>query len=343
MFFSIIIPCPKISAGLEKETIPAILKQKGILEIIIIPDKKTKKNFPKTKILPLDGSPAQKRNHGLKKARGEVVVFIDDDAYPDKNWLKNIALNFKKKPKIGGVAGPGLTPPHDPFLAKVSGWFWASPFGSGGAGQYRNWPQKKRLVDDYPTFNLAVKKEFLNKIGGFSCRFWPGEDTKLCLDLVYQLGKKIIYDPRVIVFHHRRKIFLPHLKQLGRYGYHRGLFAKLFPQTSRRPGYFLPALFTLGLFLGPPAYLLFSSLGLTILANFSKNILLVGFGLYFLLLLLNSLWVLAKSKNVAISLLLLMTVPVSHLYYGFMFLFGLLSSLIDPGSIREQGCYTKTQ
>lgn len=341
MLFSIIIPCPKISPGLEKETIPAILKQEGILEIIIIPDKKTRKIFPKTKILPLEGSPAQKRNHGLKKARGEVIAFIDDDAYPDKNWLKNIAQNFKKSPRIAGVAGPGLTPPHDPFLAKVSGWFWASPLGSGGAGQYRNWPQKKRLVDDYPTFNLAIKKAALNEIGGFSCQFWPGEDTKLCLDLVYQLGKKIIYDPAVIVFHHRRKIFFPHLRQLGRYGYHRGLFVKLFPKTSRRLGYFLPALFALGLLLGPLTYFLLSSLGPTILANFFKNILLAGFGLYLLFLFINSLWVLVKSKNVAISLLLLIVVPASHIYYGFMFLFGLLSFLIDPGSIRKKDCYTK--
>jgi len=337
MFFSIIIPCPKITSGLEKETIPAILKQGENLEIIIIPDKKTKKIFPKTKILPLKGSPAQKRNHGLKRARGEIVVFIDDDAYPSSNWLKNIRKNFKKTPRIAGVGGPGLTPPHDPFLAKVSGWFWASPFGSGGAGQYRNWPQKKRLVDDYPTFNLAVRKEALDKVAGFSCQFWPGEDTKLCLDLVYQLGKKIIYDPGVIVFHHRRKIFFPHLKQLGRYGYHRGLFVKLFPKTSRRLGYFLPALFTLGLLLGPLIYFLFSSLGLTVLANLFKNILLVGFGLYLLLLFLNSLWVLVKSKNIGIVFLLLPVILISHVYYGIMFIIGLFQySSTVPGSVEAK-------
>ncbi|KUK84172.1 MAG: glycosyl transferase, partial [Microgenomates bacterium 39_6] len=237
MFFSIIIPCPEINPGLEKETIPAILKQEGNFEIIIVPDKKTSKKFPKTKILPLAGSPTQKRNYGLKQARGEVVVFIDDDAYPSPNWLKIISQNLEKSPKIAAVGGPGLTPPDDPLLAKVSGWFWASPLGSGGAGQYRNWPKKQRLVDDYPTFNLAVEKEALKKIGGFSYQFWSGEDTKLCLDLVYRLGKKIVYDPALVVFHHRRKIFLPHLRQLGRYGYHRGLFVRLFPQTSKRLGY----------------------------------------------------------------------------------------------------------
>ncbi|MDD5074140.1 MAG: glycosyltransferase [Candidatus Shapirobacteria bacterium] len=329
MFFSIVIPCPKITIGLEKETVPAILKQGDNLEIIIVPDQKTSKKFSKTKILPLAGSPAQKRNYGLKQARGEIVVFIDDDAYPGLGWLENIKKNFNKDPNIVGVGGPGLTPPHDPFLAKTSGWFWASPLGSGGAGQYRNWPQKKRNVDDYPTFNLAVRKEALNKIGGFSCQLWPGEDTKLCLDLVYQLGKKIVYDPASVVFHHRRKVFLPRVKQLGRYGYHRGLFAKLFPQTSKKPGYFLPALFALGLLLGPLTYFFFFSFGLITLANFLKNLLLIGFALYLFLLLLNSLWVLAKSKNIAIAFLLLITVPISHIYYGIMFIAGLFRYLKD--------------
>lgn len=333
MFFSIIIPCPKISSSLGKETIPAILKQGADFEIIIIPDKKTSESFPKTKILPLAGSPAEKRNHGLKQARGEVVVFIDDDAYPGPNWLKIINQNLEKSPKITAVGGPGLTPSGDPLLAKVSGWFWASPLGSGGAGQYRNWPKKQRLVDDYPTFNLAVRKEALNQIGGFSCQFWPGEDTKLCLDLVYKLGKKIIYDPALVVFHHRRKIFLPHLKQLGRYGYHRGLFVRLFPQTSKRLGYFLPALFTLGLLLGPIFYYLFLSLGLNSLAYFLSRAYLFCLGLYGMALILNSLWVLEKSRNIIIAFLLLLVVPVSHIYYGFMFVQGLVVGKSQPKKI----------
>src|SRR3990167_9704170 len=33
--------------------------------------------------------PAEKRDLALKYAKGEIFAFIDDDAFPDKNWLKN--------------------------------------------------------------------------------------------------------------------------------------------------------------------------------------------------------------------------------------------------------------
>ncbi|MBU1322752.1 glycosyl transferase, partial [Patescibacteria group bacterium] len=99
-----------------------------------------------------------------------------------------------------------------------------------------------RFVDDYPTFNFLVKKKDFLAVNGFNTQFWPGEDTKLCLDLTHKLGKKILYHPDILVFHHRRPIFLPHLSQISRYGFQRGRFVRLFPQTSLRPAYFLPLL-----------------------------------------------------------------------------------------------------
>jgi len=375
-YISIIIPVKKISNYLREETIPALLSQScQNFEIIVLPDHPTKEKFPKTKIIatwPKIG-PADKRNIGVAKAKGEIIAFIDDDAYPDKDWLKNAIFYFKPQEanskfqinyqspilnfivskflnlhkarngersislsSVVAVCGPGITPPNDPFLAQVSGWMWASFLGAGGAGQYRCWPQKRREVDDFPTFNLLIKRKDFEEAGRFNVNFWPGEDTKLCYDLVYGLKKKIIYDPSVLVYHHRRKIFVPHLKQIGRYGLHRGFFVKILPKTSKRIGYFLPLLFTAGVLLGPIAYLLFIILKFFLLAKVIAIIYLSVIGIYFLGLLASGFWVLLESKNLLAAILIMPTIFISHLFYGIMFLKGLAKKVVKSKFDREK-------
>ncbi|MBQ5511265.1 MAG: hypothetical protein IIT94_09040, partial [Prevotella sp.] len=80
-----------------------------------------------------------------------------------------------------------------------------------------------------------------------------GEDTLLCEDIVYGQGKRLVYDPWAIVYHHRRRLFGPHLRQLGRYAFHRGYFVKKSPKTSFKLSYFVPSLFVLGLVAGGAA------------------------------------------------------------------------------------------
>lgn len=224
---SVIIPC-KTKADLCPELLPALKNA----QIMIVDDQTC------------PGSPAGKRDWAANRAKGNILAFIDSDAYPDKNWL-NHAQKLLKPAKISAVCGPGLTPPTDNWRQKISGLVWSSWLGAGAAGTYRNRQEKSRLVDDYPTFNFLVKKTDFLKIKGFNTQFWPGEDTKLCHDLVYKLNQQILYSPQIIVYHHRRRIFIPHLQQIFRYGCQRGRFMKLFPKTSLRPGYFLPLLIPL--------------------------------------------------------------------------------------------------
>ena len=164
---SIIIPVKRINDYLRKETIPALLAQSyKNFEIIILPDKKSKEKFPKTRVIPTwpKTGPADKRDLGAKKAKGEILAFLDDDSYPRKNWLKNTINIFEKGgEEVAGVCGPQLTPPSDNLRQKASGWVWATWLGSGGAGTYRCAVAGQREVDDFPTVNLLVKKkDFLN-------------------------------------------------------------------------------------------------------------------------------------------------------------------------------------
>jgi glycosyltransferase involved in cell wall biosynthesis len=291
--FSIIIPVRKPTSYLN-ETL-AKLKQQSEkrFEVIVVTDK-------------ISGpvSPATKRNLGSKKAKGEYLAFLDDDSYPSPDWLKNTKKLFTNE--IVAVCGPCLTPPGDDIYKQASGLVWSSHLGSGGAGEYRNNIAKSRFVDDFPSVNLIVKKADFLQVNGFNTHHWPGEDTILCLDLTHKLHKKILYHPSVQVFHHRRPVLIPHLQQITRYAIHRGLFARIYPETSLRLGYLLPSLFFIYLLLLP----------------LLPKIFLVPIFIYLLLLLITFFTFILKNKFIT-SLLATITIPITHLYYGIFFILGL--------------------
>jgi cellulose synthase/poly-beta-1,6-N-acetylglucosamine synthase-like glycosyltransferase len=170
------------------------------------------------------------------------VAFIDDDAYPEPDWLSNAVPHFADH-TVAAVGGPGVTPPGDNFRRQISGWVYESPMVSGGF-TYRYRKGRMRDVDDYPTSSLLIRKSDFLAAGGFDTGYWPGEDTILCMKLEHDLGKRIVYDPSVLVYHHRREVFGPHLRQIKSYALHRGFFAKRFPRTSLKPAYFVPSMFT---------------------------------------------------------------------------------------------------
>ena len=302
------------------ECLDAIQKQSyRRFEIILICDYKIELNYPKLrqKYFGHYVGPAEKRDVGAKMAKGEILAFIDDDAFPSPDWLKNMMPHFMDS-MIAGVGGPGVTPPGVSWQEAASGWASASPIGSGPY-LYRFLLFQKRFVKDYPSMNLAVRKLDFEKVGGFDSNFWPGEDTKLCLDLTHRLGKKIIYDPQVLVYHHRRPILFPHLRQNGNFGLHRGFFARILPQTSLQLVYFGPSLLVLGIF-----YLLFLSWLNQPPLNYFHRIGWLLFKGYFLSLIANAIWIAGVSKNIFQSLLSIPIIFITHLWYGLRFLQGFL-------------------
>ena len=176
---------------------------------------KSLKPKPQIIVVNSDGSPGSKRDFGADKAKGDILAFIDADAYPDRDWIKEALIIFKKYPKIVAVGGPGITPPQDSVAQKISGLIYEStPIG------YRYKPQLPKFVSELPSCNLFIRKKVFDKIGGFNCNIYPGEDSLLCKKLL-KYGK-ILYTPTVIVYHHRREFPWGHLNQVFRYGKMRG-------------------------------------------------------------------------------------------------------------------------
>lgn len=257
--------------------------------------------------------PGEKRNIGAKFADGEILVFLDDDAYPSADWLNQADKVFAEIDTYA-LGGPALTPPNASFWEKMSGLVLESWLSSGGT-EYRHIPLFQRPIDDYPTVNLFVKKDAFIAVGGFNTEFWPGEDTKLCLDLVTKYGSKFIYDPRPVVFHHRRTLLMPHLKQISRYGRHRGQFARIFPENSRTLNYFIPSLFIIGLLVGPFTYFL----NLWLLLLYMSALI-----LYMILLTVAALIAGIKSKSIMAIPSVFFGILFTHLVYGTNFIIGFI-------------------
>ncbi len=315
---SIVIPARNINNYLRQAILKILELDYKNFEILVLPDEETIVFFEKTKIIPAGKiSPAEKRDLALKFIHGEIIAFLDDDAYPAKDWLKN-AVSYFKDSQIAAVCGPGITPPEDSLEQKASGWVSASLLGGGGLG-FRFLPKRKREVKDFPSMNFLVRKTDFEKVGGFDSSFWPGEDTKLCLDLTKKHGKKIIYDPKILVFHHRRPVFGPHLEQICRYGLHRGYFAKIFPETSRKPLYFAPMVFTIFL-IALPIFGVF----VTPWRHFLAAVYFWVLSLYALLLAMTGFWVLFKARNLKIATLTMAGIFLTHICYGLCFFRGLL-------------------
>lgn len=279
-------------------------------EIVVVSDVPFVFGHPKVRVVSGGKiTPPEKRDLALKEAKGEISAFIDDDAYPDRHWLKN-AVGLFLDDDVGGVCGPAVTAPAGTLRQRASGAVYESILASGDQ-LFRFLPLAKREVDDYPTCNLLVRTSVIKQLGGFNTKFWPGEDTFLCSGITGKLKKHIIYEPSVLVYHKRRPLFLPHLKQLGNYALHRGYLAKRGYKSSLRISYFLPSFLLLGFVSG------------AILSFFSprlRAIYLLGVITYLSLILIFSI-----CKDLRFIFLKVFGIIATHLCYGTWFIKGLAS------------------
>jgi cellulose synthase/poly-beta-1,6-N-acetylglucosamine synthase-like glycosyltransferase len=245
MRISVIVPCRTESPYLV-ETLSALDRlDYDDYEVIVVSDKELDFVFPNTHIL-VSGKllPSKKRNLGTQIASGEVIAFIDDDAFPEKSWLM-VACQILNQTSAAAVCGPAASVPNSKPRETATSSVLESSLVSGPF-RYRYVPTEQQEVDDYPTSNLLIRKSIFDMAGGFDPNLYPGEDTKLCLDITQKLHQKIVYHPSILVYHHRRPLYIPYLKQIGLYARTRGRFVRIYPETSLKFAYFRPSIIVTG-------------------------------------------------------------------------------------------------
>jgi O-antigen biosynthesis protein len=167
------------------------------------------------------------RNLGLKAATGEIIAYIDDDAYPDPHWLTYLAAAFLHT-EHAAVGGPNIAVPGDGAIADCVA---NAPGG----------PIHVLLSDDVaehiPGCNMAFRREKLLAIEGFDPRFRvAGDDVDICWRL-QERGWTIGFVPSAVVWHHRRNSIKRYLKQQFGYAKAEALLAEKWPAKYNSAGH----------------------------------------------------------------------------------------------------------
>ncbi|MDR1992287.1 MAG: glycosyltransferase [Nitrososphaerota archaeon] len=305
---SIIIPCKEIDAYTKESVAGCKRLEYENFEIIVLPDFQSD-IIEGVQLIPTGAvSPGIKRNIGIKNSTGEFCAFIDNDAYPRPDWIVN-ALKILSDPSVGGVGGPGLTPPEDNLRQKAGGYVLSSFMVGSLSNRYKT--NNNVESDDIHSCNFIARRSIIDIAGGWNEKYWPGEDTLMSLS-IKQTGKKLIESSDVVVYHHRRSLFKSHLKQVSRFGEHRGFFVKKFPENSVKLTYFIPSLIVSIFFVG----LLFS-----LFNSFFLSIFLFGLIAY---LTASFIAAMLQVKNTVLLLTVWLGIIVTHIVYGVFFISGLL-------------------
>jgi glycosyltransferase involved in cell wall biosynthesis len=260
----------------------------------------------------LAGKPqSRQRNFGVSKASGDIIAFTDGDVRVNPDWLRVLYAHFKDL-SIASVGGPNLTPEDDPFLAQCIGALIESPVGSAGA---RNTAVYKRCreVDHNPPVNAAVRRTVLLQAGGFEDDFPVSEDVMLDAK-IKELGSKLIYDPAMIVWHHRRPSIKSFYRQFVGYGRGRASAFLLYPRTLPLT-YFCTLIFVIGIVLSLPLYFTVSLL---------QPVILGGWALYLLLVIGFSIFIAASKRRVSYFFIFPLLIVVEHFSLGLGFAVGLV-------------------
>lgn len=144
------------------------------------------------------------RNKGIKEAKGDLIVYIDDDALVDTWYLRTYAEWFAAHPETMACGGP-IEP-----LYETSEPDWMTPYTKALLTAWMNYGD---TIREYPKGrypgggNAAYRKEVFDKIGLFNTALGRkggnlmGSEEKDIFDKMHALGMQVLYLPAPVLHH----------------------------------------------------------------------------------------------------------------------------------------------
>ena len=144
------------------------------------------------------------RNKGIKEAKGDILVYVDDDALVDSHYLRDYAEWFAAHPQTMACGGP-IMPLYETQEPK-----WMTPYTKALLTAWMDYGDKVRAYPKgrYPGGgNAAYRKEVFDKVGLFNTNLGRkggnlmGSEEKDIFDKMRVMGMEILYLPTPVLHH----------------------------------------------------------------------------------------------------------------------------------------------
>ncbi len=224
MFFSVIIPSFNRFEQLV-DCLQAIAKldyPRDSFEVIVVDDGSQRpldevvtpfmQKINLTLIRQENAGPGIARNAGAKHAKGDYLVFTDDDCTPAFDWLTVFAKYIKSRPSciVGGRTKNQL--PNNLFSTTTQLIIDII---------YRRFNADADHAHFFASNNMVISRKDFLEIGGFNARFRTAEDRELC-DRWRHRGYRLVYAEDAVVYHAHHLDLFSFCRQHYEYG--RGAF-----------------------------------------------------------------------------------------------------------------------
>jgi glycosyltransferase involved in cell wall biosynthesis len=150
--------------------------------------------------------PGKARNLGATHARGDILLFLDDDMLVAEDWIAQ-NVHVLQRPDVG-VVGARVVGKSDSFFARCV------DFTNFGHYQHRY-----QYNGPVASASMGVHKALFQRVEGFDQTLGSSEDIDFCYRIQKQ-GKHTCYRPKIVVIHDHRHSTLG---ALLRYNYTHGL------------------------------------------------------------------------------------------------------------------------
>ena len=143
--------------------------------------------------------PSHGRNAGVEVARAPIVAFTDDDNIVDSDWVQMAKRLLDAHPHVAAVGGKVLAR----WPSAVPAWLDREHWSPLAILDYGDQPFLVSTADPrcLLTANLAIRRNVLHRVGGFSPEYPRSQDHELLIRL-WRAGELALYSPALLVWSH---------------------------------------------------------------------------------------------------------------------------------------------